>query len=56
MMDFVLLTLSITVSLLLASGAALVLCTSKPVLKWYMKKVNKITEQVINETFKDGDL
>lgn len=56
MMEFVLLTLSITVALLLASGVALVLCTSKPVIKWYMKKVNKITEQVIDETFKDEDL
>ena len=56
MMEFVLLTLSITVALLLASGLSVLLVTSKPVLKWYMKKVNKITEQVIDETFKDGDL
>lgn len=56
MMDFVLLTLCITVAIMLASGISVLLVTSKPVLKWYLKKVNKITENVFEEAFKDGDL
>ena len=44
MMEFVLSTLSFTVAILLASFVSVMVCTSKVVLKWYMKKVNTMTE------------
>lgn len=52
MMNFVLLTLSITVAILLASGLALAVMFNKHVLKWYMNKVQKLTEEMLKDQFK----
>ena len=49
MMDFIMLTLSIAVAILLASSLSLVLVMNKKVLKWYLHYVNKITDEVVNE-------
>ena len=44
MMEFIIMTLSFTVAIMLNSK----------VLGWYMKKVNKLTTKMINESF-DSD-
>jgi hypothetical protein len=56
MINFVLLTLSIFVAMLLVYGVAAFLFTRKPVVKWYMKKVTKLTNQIVAETLEDEDL
>lgn len=50
MMDFIIMTLSFTVAILLASGIALAAMCSKKVMKWYMKKVNKMTMDLLEES------
>lgn len=52
MFNFVVLTLSITVAMLLASGLAVAVMLNKHVLKWYMNKVQKITEEMLKDQFK----
>lgn len=55
MMDFIIMTLSFTVAILLASGIALVAMCNKKVLKWYMKKVNKMTMDLFEESVETID-
>lgn len=50
MMDFVMMTLSFTVAILLASGISVMVCTNKTVLKWYAKKAMKISAEIAEET------
>lgn len=58
MMEFIIMTLSFTVAIMLASvlGLAITLkiMLNSKVLGWCMKKVNKIANQIINESF-DSD-
>ena len=49
MMEFIMLTLSITVAILLAGALSMFIMLSKPVMKWYMKKVYKFTMNNIEE-------
>lgn len=49
MMDFVVMTLSFTVAMLLASTLACIIVLNKKVMKWYLKKVNKITMDVFED-------
>lgn len=55
MMNFIVMTLSFTVAILLASGLAIMFVLNKKVLKWYMKKVNKITMEVLEESSYDSE-
>lgn len=54
MMDFVTMTLSFTVAILLASGLACAVLLNKKVFKWYMKKAQKVSSEVIEELY-DND-
>lgn len=50
MMDFFITTLSFTVAILLASGLSVLVMMNKKTIKWYMKKVNKMTEELSDES------
>lgn len=54
MMEFIIMALSFTVAIMLASVLSVAIMLNSKVLGWYMKKVNKITNQIINESF-DSD-
>lgn len=43
MMEFIVMTLSITVAILLASGLAVIIMLNKKVMNWYLNKVYKAT-------------
>lgn len=49
MMEFVVMTLSFTVAILLASVIACAIVLNKKVMKWYLKKVNSLTMDVFEE-------
>ena len=49
MMNFVIMTLSFTTAILLASAISVMVVTNKRVLKWYLKKVQKSTEEFLEE-------
>lgn len=51
MMEFIIMTLSFTVAIVLASVLGVVIMLNPKVLNWYMKKVNKMTEKMFNESF-----
>lgn len=57
MLDFIIMTISFTVAILLASGIALFITMRPKVMKWYMKKVTKMMpdmEQILeDEMMKD---
>lgn len=53
MMTFVLLALSITVGMLLASFIACMIMLSTPVMNWYMRKVQKITYDFMSDFEKE---
>lgn len=46
MMDFIMMTISFTVGILLASVVALVLMMQPKVVKWYMKLMMKYTKAI----------
>lgn len=46
MLVFIMLTISFTVAILLASGIALYLMMQPKVMEWYMKKVMKMTNDM----------
>ena len=52
MMDFIVMTLSFTTAMLLASALVFVLMLNKKVMKWYVKYVNKMTVEIADELFK----
>lgn len=54
MMEFIIMTLSFTVAIMLASVLCVAIMLNSKVLGWYMKKVNKVTAKMINESF-DSD-
>ena len=54
MMEFIIMALSFTVAIMLASVLSVAIMLNSKVLGWYMKKVNKITNQIINDSF-DSD-
>ena len=57
MMNFVLLVVAIAVGILLASVLSVAVLMNKRVLKWYMRKVTKITEELIKDQYNvDVDL
>jgi hypothetical protein len=53
-MEFIIMTLSFTVAILLASGLAFFMVLNKKVMKWYLKKVNNITMDLFEEIASDG--
>lgn len=55
MINFISMTLSFTVAILLASGLSLFIVTNKRVMKWYMRKVNKMTEDLFSQSFDRED-
>ena len=58
MMDFIIMTVSFAIAILLASGLALVIMLNKTVMGWYMRYVVKMTselEGVVEEAFKDKE-
>lgn len=57
MTNFIVLTLSIAVALLLVYGAAFVVMLNPKVMKWYCKKTMKMMEDVEDELlYGDKDL
>lgn len=46
MLEFIMLTISFTVAILLASGIALYLIMQPKVMEWYMKKVMKMANDM----------
>ena len=55
MLNFIIMTISFTVAILLASGLGMVITLNPKVMKWYMKKANKMTMEVLEESLKtDG--
>ena len=53
MMEFIMLTLSITVAILLAGALSMFIMLSKPVMKWYTKKVYKLTMNIFEDLTED---
>lgn len=53
MMDFIVMTLSFTVAILLASGFVLMIIMQPKVLKSYTKYVMKVSNQVVDEMLKE---
>lgn len=53
MMNFIIMTLSFTVAILLAGVLGTLIVLNPLVMKWYAKKVNKVTKTVFEETLKD---
>lgn len=53
MMNFILMTLSFTVAILLASGIAVVLMLQPKVMKWYLDKVYKATFNAMSNLEKE---
>lgn len=49
MMNFIVMTLSFTVAILLASFIACCIMLNKHVMRWYLKKVNEITMGAFDE-------
>ena len=47
MFEFIVLTASFTLAILLASLFACVIVMSKPVMKWYMKRMYKMTNDIM---------
>ena len=47
MFEFIVLTASFTVAILLASFIACVIVMSKPVMKWYMRRMYKMTNDIM---------
>lgn len=55
MMEFVLMTLSFTVAILLATVIMIAIVMNKKVMKAYMKWVNKMSREIVDEMFDDSD-
>ena len=55
MMNFMMMTASFTVAIVLASLIMFVTLLNKPVLKWYMKYATKLSEEIVSELFVDSE-
>lgn len=55
MMEFVIMTLSFTVAILLASGIGVALALNPKVMKWYMKYAQKIANDYIEDLYEKED-
>ena len=55
MVEFIIMALSFTVAIMLASVLSVAIMLNSKVLGWYMKKVNKITNKIINESFDSNE-
>lgn len=49
MLNFIILTISIMVAILLASALACFIMLQPKVLKWYLRYVQKLTEEIIDD-------
>lgn len=54
MMEFIIMTLSFTVAIVLASVLGVLIMLNPKVLGWYMKKVNQLTMKLFDESL-EGD-
>lgn len=55
MMEFIIMTLSFTVAILLASGVSVFIVMQPRVMKWYTKRVTKISYQLVDELYEEED-
>ena len=55
MMEFVLMTLAFTVGILLASAIAVFVMLQPVVMKAYMKKVTKLTNEIVTELVEENE-
>ena len=55
MLDFLVLVFAVMLGTLLASAVAVLAVTNEKVMKWYMQKVQKMTESVIESMFEKED-
>ena len=51
MLEFIILTLSFTVAILLSTVIMIAIVMNKKVMKAYMKWVNKMSAEIVNEMF-----
>lgn len=49
MLNFILMTVSIAIAILLASVVACIVMLNPKVLKWYLRYVQKVAENIIND-------
>lgn len=49
MLNFILMTVSIAIAILLASVVACIVMLNPKVLKWYLRYVQKVTENIIDD-------
>ena len=56
MMEFVMMTISFTVAIVLGTLVVFAALLNKPVLKWYMNYVGKLTNEILNESLKADEL
>ena len=55
MMEFVLMVLSFVVAILLSSSIMIAIMMNKKVIKAYMKWVNKMASEIVDEMFGDSE-
>lgn len=55
MMDFIMMTVSFTMAILLAGVLSMVILMQPKVMKMYMNHVTKMSNQMVEEMFKDED-
>jgi hypothetical protein len=53
MFEFIVLVASFTLAILLASFIACVIVMSKPVMKWYMRRMYKMTNDIMESLEED---
>lgn len=51
MMEFVLTVLAVALGFMVGSVALFMVVMSKPVINWYMKKVNKMSTEIMDQMF-----
>lgn len=55
MMEFIMMTISFAVGILLAMAVAFAVMLQPKVLKWYMSYATKVSNQIVEEMFKDDE-
>lgn len=55
MMEFIIMALSFTVALVLASVLGILVMLNPKVLGWYMKKVNQLTMKIVNDSYDSNE-
>lgn len=55
MMEFVLTVLAVALGFMVGSAALFMVVMSKPVIKWYLNKVNKMSAEIMDSMFDQGE-